>query len=237
MVERMRQQFEIEAIQALTRAAPDFAAADAAGQAPLPQATPVLQRSTTTTAVGRRAAWARQQAPRVFQAVTQQLGRAELLQLGPDEAVTQHTSVLLLAGSLQCAPTFPEGCSDSGRDAVRWLCSAGKHRGQGLLPAMWEVLGREDVEAAPGERRGRLHWAGVAGQKGCHNRLLLGRPPGLKPSRGGAMRDPLLMLPAQGRSHTALGLVLAPSSAHHAAPLLNHRCPTQQRTSRGGSRA
>lgn len=156
MMERMRQQLEIEATQALTRAAPDFAALDAAAAAAAalggPAAPPQQQRGAGAgaTATSRRAAWARARVGRVFALMGELVKHAELLQLAPGAVVTQRTGALLLAGSLQCAPDLPEEGSDAARDAVRWLCSAGRHQGQGLLPAMWEVLTPEDIAAAPG---------------------------------------------------------------------------------------
>jgi hypothetical protein len=165
-MDRMRQQFEVETLQALTRAAPDFTALDAAaaaaavdGGAYAAEAAaqqPAIQRSGTINT--RRAAWARNKMPALFARLQQQLGRAELLQLAPEACVTQTSSVLLLAGSLQCAPELPEAvadapAADATRDAVRWLCSAGRHQAQGLLPAFWgDVLSAEELMAAPGER-------------------------------------------------------------------------------------
>jgi hypothetical protein len=177
MVDRMRQQLEIEVTQALARAAPDFAALDAAanvaaaasgggtgtGTGGMPEGATAaerpaapggcLQRAGTVTA--RRSAWAASKAAAVFQLVARQLGQAELLQLAPGTSVTQATTVLLLAGALQCAPDLPEaptsGGPDAGRDAVRWLCNAGRYQAQGLLPAYWEVLAPEDLALAPGE--------------------------------------------------------------------------------------
>ncbi|GBF97334.1 hypothetical protein Rsub_10025 [Raphidocelis subcapitata] len=161
LIDRMRQQFEVEALQGLTRAAPDYAALDAATTAAAADASafaaaaapqPPVQRSGTIT--GRRVAWARAKMACLFTRLHQQLGRAELLQLAPGASVTQTTSVLLLAGGLQCAPELPEAAADAppadaARDAVRWLCSAGRHQAQGLLPAFWELLSAEDIAAAP----------------------------------------------------------------------------------------
>jgi len=168
MIDRMHDQFEVELMQALTRAAPDFAALDAQQQAAAAaegggaaeepqQHAPPVQRSNTTLS-SRRTAWARQRSAALFHLIHQQLGQAELLVLPPDAAVTQQTTVLMLAGSLQCAPTMPESGGEEGRqqpsvdstrDAIRWLCSAGRHKNQGLLPAMWEVLHAEDLAVAP----------------------------------------------------------------------------------------
>jgi hypothetical protein len=35
-------------------------------------------------------------------------------------------------------------------EAARWLCSAGRHSHQSLLPWMWEVLTEHDLKSAPG---------------------------------------------------------------------------------------
>lgn len=154
-MERMRQQFEVEAIQAFTRAAPDFGALDQQQQqqpgAPPPSQRPgPLQRSTTFAS--RRSAWAEKKVQQLFLAVHAQLYHAELLMLPAGTSVTQQTTVMLLAGELQCCPTMPEmgTGADATVDAIRWMCSAGRHQRQGLLPAAWEVLSDEDLAAAPG---------------------------------------------------------------------------------------
>lgn len=156
-------------MQALTRAAPDFAALDAAASAAAADtaasafaaAAPpddALRRSSTV--VSRRAAWLRATTAALFAHLLPQLSQAELLELQPDASVSQDSTVLLLAGDLVCAPDMPtappaEGVSlESAVDAVRWLCNAGRYRGQGLLPAFWEVLTAEDLALAPGEGLG-----------------------------------------------------------------------------------
>jgi hypothetical protein len=194
-IDRMREQFEVEVMQALTRAAPDFAAIDAqqqaaaaaaaaasadggtplaadggasaGGQQPPPGAraaspATLLHRSSAQTA--RRSAWVRAKAAALFATVQQQLSQAELLVLAPGAAVTQRTAVLMLAGGLQCAPVAPEPAAsdparaDSVADALKWLCSAGRHQGQALLPAMWEVLDAEDLAVAAGGCWGGCLW-------------------------------------------------------------------------------
>lgn len=37
-------------------------------------------------------------------------------------------------------------------EAARWMCSAGRHSHQSLLPWLWEVLTEHDLKCAPGEK-------------------------------------------------------------------------------------
>lgn len=44
----------------------------------------------------------------------------------------------------------------SAAEAARWLCSAGRHQHQSVLPWLWEVLSEEDLQHVPGEAGSRL---------------------------------------------------------------------------------
>ncbi|KAI8472713.1 MAG: Sodium/hydrogen exchanger family-domain-containing protein [Monoraphidium minutum] len=230
LVERMHQQFEVEATQALVRAAPDeepeAAGADQGGR-----------RGAAPGQAARRAAWARARLPRVFDAVTRALGAAELLHLPAGGVVSQGSSVLLLKGALQAAPEMPEGGGDATRDALRWLCSAGRHQGQGLLPAMWEVLGPEDVAAAPAHMpRQQPRVTLTAGPDGAT--LLVCPAAGFEPPAaaaapgagpappapgvdgGGAALLPPLVGPPGGPPLGGIGLAAAPSALDLMMPPL-----------------